>query len=45
MYKFIVELLRYFLVLNLVIVWYLIKYYVIKVKKKEVKICIRLDYE
>lgn len=34
MYKFIVELLRYFLVLNLVIVWYLIKYYVIKVKKK-----------
>lgn len=45
MYKFIVELLRYFLVLNLVIVWYLIKYYVIKVKKKKVKICIRLDYE
>lgn len=45
MYKLIVELLRYFLVLNLVIVWYLIKYYVIKVKKKEVKICIRLDYE
>lgn len=37
MYKFIVELLRYFLVLNLVIVWYLIKYYVIKVKKKESK--------
>lgn len=35
MYKFIVELLRYFLVLNLVIVWYLIKYYVIKVKKKK----------
>lgn len=34
MYKFIVELLRYFLVLNLVIVWYLIKYYVIKVKKR-----------
>lgn len=37
MYKFIVELLRYFLVLNLVIVWYLIKYYVIKVKKKKSK--------
>lgn len=37
MYKLIVELLRYFLVLNLVIVWYLIKYYVIKVKKKKSK--------
>lgn len=37
MYKFIVELLCYFLVLNLVIVWYLIKYYVIKVKKKKSK--------
>lgn len=35
MYKLIVELLRYFLVLNLVIVWYLIKYYVIKVKKNK----------